>query len=65
MELFRMIKRDYASLHDVANIEIYPFCTYSQFSGVGTNVSVGRAFAAVSAFSRFCCSTFTAVSFSI
>ena len=51
MELFRMIKRDYASLHDVANIEIYPFCTYSQFSGVGTNVSVGRAFAAESAFS--------------
>ena len=51
MELFRMIKRDYASLHGVANIEIYPFCTYSQFSGVGTNVSVGRAFAAESAFS--------------
>ena len=51
MELFRMIKRDYASLHGVTNIEIYPFCTYSQLSGVGTNVSVGRAFAAVSAFS--------------
>ena len=48
---FRMIKRDYASFHGVTNIEIYPFCTYSQFSGVGTNVSDGRAFAAESAFS--------------
>ena len=51
MELFRMIKHDYASLHGVNNIKMYPFYTYSQLSGVGTIVSVGRAFAAESAFS--------------